>query len=168
MILLYPQFVLTMLVTCPAAAIITSVCHEDDVCVASLDCVSHLIDLWPFSLSSISTYSRPFRLIHRRCKPNATRNWKVVLETPLSDPWYILLPKIKFQWPHLTGLATSSIIDLSLWVPSPPKGQIISKCLFGVFNFFQKTNKNTSHSSKNEFIRSFFGRIHGLTICFRN
>ena len=23
------------------------------------------------------------------------------------------------------------------------------------------------HSSKNEFIRSFFGRIHGLTICFR-
>ena len=25
-----------------------------------------------------------------------------------------------------------------------------------------------SHSSKNKFIRSFFGRIHGLTICFRN
>ena len=25
-----------------------------------------------------------------------------------------------------------------------------------------------SHSNKNEFIRSFFGRIHGLTICFRN
>ena len=25
------------------------------------------------------------------------------------------------------------------------KGQIISKCLFGVFNFFQKTNKNTMH-----------------------
>ena len=48
------------------------------------------------------------------------------------------------------------------------KGQIISKCLFGVFNFFQKTNKNTSHCSKNEFICSFFGRIHGLTICFRN
>ena len=33
----------------------------------------------------------------------------------------------------------------------PDKGQIISKCLFGVFNFFQKMNKNTSHSSKNEF-----------------
>ena len=42
------------------------------------------------------------------------------------------------------------------------KGQIISKCLFGVFNFLQKTNKNMSHSSKNEFIHSFFGRIHGL------
>ena len=48
------------------------------------------------------------------------------------------------------------------------KGQIISKCLFGVFNFFKKTNENSSHTSKNEFIRSFFGRIHGLTICFRN
>ena len=48
------------------------------------------------------------------------------------------------------------------------KGQLISKCLFGGFNFFQKMNKNTSHSSKNEFIRSFFGRIHGLTVFFRN
>ena len=47
------------------------------------------------------------------------------------------------------------------------KGQIIKKCLFGVFNFFQKTNE-MSHSSKNEFICSFFGRIHDLTICFRN
>ena len=48
------------------------------------------------------------------------------------------------------------------------KGQIISKCLFGVFNFFQKTNENTSHTSKNEFICSIFGRINSLTICFRN
>ena len=48
------------------------------------------------------------------------------------------------------------------------KGQVISNGFFGVFNFFQKTNENTSHSSKNEFIRSFFGRIHSLTICFPN
>ena len=41
------------------------------------------------------------------------------------------------------------------------KGQLISKWLFGVFNFFQKTNKNMSHSSKNEFVHSFFGRIRG-------
>ena len=46
------------------------------------------------------------------------------------------------------------------------KGQLISKCLFGDFNFFQKTNENTLHSSKNEFICSFFGRIHRLTIFF--
>ena len=48
------------------------------------------------------------------------------------------------------------------------KGQLISKCLFGVFNFFLKTNKNTLYSSKKEFIHSFFGRIHRLIICFRN
>ena len=36
------------------------------------------------------------------------------------------------------------------------KGGIISECLFGVFNFFQKKNKNTSHCSKNECIPSFF------------
>ena len=47
-------------------------------------------------------------------------------------------------------------------------GQIISKCLFGVFNFLQKMNKNTLHTSKNELIHSFFGRIHVLTICSRN
>ena len=35
------------------------------------------------------------------------------------------------------------------------KGQVISKGFFGVFNFFQKTNENTSHSGKNEFIRLF-------------
>ena len=37
------------------------------------------------------------------------------------------------------------------------KGQLISICLFGVFNFLQKTNKNKSHSSKIEFVRSFLG-----------
>ena len=48
------------------------------------------------------------------------------------------------------------------------KGQLILKCLFGVFNLFQKTNENMSHSRKVEFIGSFFGRIHGLTICFQD
>ena len=36
------------------------------------------------------------------------------------------------------------------------EGHLISKCLFGVLNFFQK---KTSHSFKDDFIRSFFGRI---------
>ena len=48
-----------------------------------------------------------------------------------------------------------------------PLGQVIS-IFFCVLNFFQKPNKNTSRSRKNEFIRLFFGRIHGLTICFQN
>ena len=45
-----------------------------------------------------------------------------------------------------------------------PKGQLISKYLFGFFNFSQKTNENKSTwgiivSSKVEFFRLFFGRI---------
>ena len=43
-----------------------------------------------------------------------------------------------------------------------PKGQLITKCLFGVFNFLQKTNENKSHSSKIEFVRSLFGGNVGL------
>ena len=46
------------------------------------------------------------------------------------------------------------------------KGQVISKGFFGFFNFFRKTNKNTSHISKNEFICLLFGTTHGLTIGF--
>jgi hypothetical protein len=42
------------------------------------------------------------------------------------------------------------------------KGQLISKCLFGIFTFFQTTNENKSTSSKVEFVRSFFGRNVGL------
>ena len=47
------------------------------------------------------------------------------------------------------------------------KGQSISKCLLGVFNFLQKTNENKSHSSKVEFVRSFFGGNVGLRKSFR-
>jgi hypothetical protein len=47
------------------------------------------------------------------------------------------------------------------------KGQIISKCLFGVFNFFQKTNENTSHSSKNKFICSFFEELTAWQFAFK-
>ena len=47
-----------------------------------------------------------------------------------------------------------------------PKGQLISKANQSSRGFFQKTNENTLHSSKNKFIRSFFGRILGLTVCF--
>ena len=41
------------------------------------------------------------------------------------------------------------------------KGQIVSKELFGVLEFSQKTNERIRHSSKNEFVRSFFGKIRG-------
>ena len=47
------------------------------------------------------------------------------------------------------------------------KGQLISKCLFGIFTFFQKTNENKSTSSKVKFVCSFFGRNVGLKKSFR-
>ena len=47
------------------------------------------------------------------------------------------------------------------------KGQLISKCLFGVFTFFQKMNENKSTSSKVELVYSFFGRNVGLKKSFR-
>ena len=51
------------------------------------------------------------------------------------------------------------------------KGQLVLKCLFGVFNFLQKTNENKSTwviivVKSNLFVR-FFGWIQGLTICLR-
>ena len=48
-----------------------------------------------------------------------------------------------------------------------PKGQLISKCLFGVFTFFRKTNEHKSTSSKVEFVCLFFGRNIGLKKSFR-
>ena len=67
----------------------------------------------------------------------------------------------------VSSMATANL-NKSEELVTNTKGQIISKCLFGVFNFFQKTNKNKSHSSKNEFVRSFFGKIPDTIICFRD
>ena len=47
------------------------------------------------------------------------------------------------------------------------KGQIISKGLFDVLEFSQKTNEWIRRSSKNEFICLFFGRIQGYQKSFR-
>ena len=52
------------------------------------------------------------------------------------------------------------------WQIAVAKGQLILKCLFGVFNFLQKTNKNKSHSRKIEFLCSFFGGNFGLKKSF--
>ena len=62
---------------------------------------------------------------------------------------YHIFPKIWFtnmlwdNWP--LKLFPSSLSYLRSKVDA--KGQIISKCLFGVFTFFQKTNENKSTSS---------------------
>ena len=75
-----------------------------------------------------------------------------------AEEWYLILRLLEtnrlhvFNYINLKGCA---------------KGQLISKCLFGVFTFFQKTNENKSTSSKVEFVRSFFGRNVGLKQSFR-
>ena len=57
-----------------------------------------------------------------------------------------------------TVLSFGSSLSLIL---GAAKGQLISKANCQGREFSQKTNENTSHTSKNEFIRSFFGRILG-------
>ena len=46
------------------------------------------------------------------------------------------------------------------------KGQLISKCLFGVSTFFQKTNKNELTSCNGKVVCSFFGRNVSLKNIF--
>ena len=58
--------------------------------------------------------------------------------------------KIMFSWLQVWSQESSVYILIST------KGQLISIFLFGVSNFFQKTNKNTLHSSKNKlFLEEF-------------
>ena len=47
------------------------------------------------------------------------------------------------------------------------KGQLISKCIFGVFNFLQTKDENKSHSSKIEYVRLLFGGNVDLKKSFR-
>ena len=58
--------------------------------------------------------------------------------------------------------------ELELEMLNRIKGQKISKRFFSGRGFAKTTNENTSHASKNEFIRSFFESILGLTVSFRN
>ena len=64
----------------------------------------------------------------------------------------------------------SEVIFLTQVIPvdsfSSAKGQLISKFLFVVFHFLQKTNQNKFHNGKIEFIRSFFRGNVGLKKSF--
>ena len=80
----------------------------------------------------------------------------------------------KMQWKFTNSLLPYGLVARNIFTnESTPtamliwKGQMILKCLLCVFNFFQKMNENKLHGSKVEFIRSFFGKICSLTICFR-
>ena len=101
------------------------------------------------------------------------KKWRLLPLLPAfilsSTPKISVIPakQVYFINSFQSTVSLQSINSLAILLTGS-KGQLISKYLFGVFNFFQKTNVNTSYSSKNEFIRSFFGRIHGFTIFFRN
>ena len=71
---------------------------------------------------------------------------------------------------HKIGNLTTDIVIVNTYIYKYrcSKGHVFFEMVFGIIDFLQKTNKNTSYSSKNEFICSFFGRIHGLRVCFWN
>ena len=79
----------------------------------------------------------------------------------------------KFHCPFLeTSAAHRSHVDEVFHTLGKPyilgKGQIILKGLFDVLEFSQKISKRIRHSSKNEFVCSFFGRIRRYQKSFRN
>ena len=69
----------------------------------------------------------------------------------------MISPKLTMNW-NMCGLKSV----LRVWA----NGQIISKRPFSFFNFFQKTNKNTLHSSKNEFICLFLEEFTAWQFAF--
>ena len=73
----------------------------------------------------------------------------------------------------LTTTPTPATVDDSEFSDDDTKGQLISKCPFGIFNFSQKTNENKStwgiiRSSKVKMFRSFYGRIEDTKKSFWN
>ena len=77
------------------------------------------------------------------------------------DSWPKTLPMMSAGSWNSTTETHLLLIYIWKWF-SLPKGQIISKRLFGVFTFFPKTNENKSTSSKVEFVHSFFWKKHWL------
>ena len=78
----------------------------------------------------------------------------------------------KFIFDGLPLIKNKRYLWNNLWsnlkLVSNTKGQLISKGLFGILKFSQRTNERIHRSSKNEFVHSFFGRIRGYQKSFRN
>ena len=68
---------------------------------------------------------------------------------------------------RISASVTPRLPLIEIFIIKAPKGQLISKCLFGVFSFFQKPIENKSTSSKVEFDHSFFGRNVSLKKSFQ-
>ena len=90
-------------------------------------------------------------------KPKISESWNELL----LRFWYLLMIAfLRCKW------------TLELVLLSSFKGHLISKCLFGVFNFSQKTNENKSTWGiivvKSNFFVRFFGRIEDTKKSFWN
>ena len=101
---------------------------------------------------------------------NELYNWiyKMQILHQSYDPFATTLSLATYYKVHwMCSKTTINFTSASLVAVAGSKGQLISKGLFGVFNFLKKTNKNKSHCSKIEFLRSFFGGNVGLKKSFR-
>ena len=147
--------------------------------------LKNFANLWP-SASNFKSFSRSLEQFfsHSRSEQFWQQNTIVQIHWLSKKKLYSWNPKSNLRWdlawmfsmsknagPFCLNflMAPGTILFIKRHKITPSfKGQLISKCLFGAFNFFQTTNENTLHSSKNEFIHLFFERIQGLTVCFRN
>ena len=109
------------------------------------------------SVKKLSTFEL---LFSRQNRTFLLFNWEAIV---VFSWFFSVAPKLLHD---NTGENSNCLYSCQIFWKQLAKGQIISKCLFGVFNFFQKTNENKSHSSRNEFVCSFFGRIQDTKICF--
>ena len=75
--------------------------------------------------------------------------------------------KINVVWMYSNFEASQYPKQSKFWKYQQSKGQLISKCIFGVFTFFQKTNENKTTSSKVEFVCLFFGSNVALKKSFQ-
>ena len=72
--------------------------------------------------------------------------------------------RFKINWPLKKKGKKVDLRNSEQLLSGVAKGQLISKRFLEVVDFLKKTNENTSHTSKNELIRSFFGRILAFEI----
>ena len=76
--------------------------------------------------------------------------------------------KMSFSWLQFLWKNKNENTSHSSKTNSFVKGQLISKWFYEVVTFLQKMNENNSHTSKNEFICSFFGGNRWPHKPFRN
>ena len=95
-------------------------------------------------------------------------SWRLLI----CVPWYSELSKLPIFciWISTHTNWFSNIVNLigecRNYLNIPTKGQLISKRLFGILEFFQKTHERIRHSTvrrkKPEFVRSFFWKNRRL------